>query len=80
MKKNSYSIPLWKRTFDIIGSSLLILALSPLFIVVAILIKLESKGPIFYSSKRAGQGYKVFDFYKFRSMRVGSDSAVKKLM
>lgn len=75
------TIKLWalKRTFDIMVSLGGLLLISPLLILIAILIKLESKGPIFYISKRAGAGYKIFDFYKFRSMRVGADSELKKL-
>lgn len=68
-----------KRAFDIVVSLALITLLSPLLILVAILIKLESKGPIFYISKRAGNGYNIFDFYKFRSMRDGADVDLKKL-
>ncbi len=74
-----YRIPLWKRLFDIVGATCILLALSPLFIVVIILIKLESKGPIFYISKRVGFRYQVFDFYKFRSMRVDADKMVDQL-
>ncbi|MFN4083121.1 MAG: sugar transferase [Bacteroidia bacterium] len=74
-----YSMPLNKRIFDVIVSLTALILLSPLFIIVAILIKLESKGPVFYASKRVGTGYKVFDFFKFRSMRVGADSLLKDL-
>ena len=63
-----FKIPFWKRAFDVIFSSLAILILSPVFILTAISIKLESKGPIWYKSKRVGTNYKVFDFLKFRSM------------
>lgn len=75
------TIKLWalKRTFDIMISLGGLLLISPILILIAIIIKLESKGPIFYISKRAGAGYKIFDFYKFRSMRVGADSELKKL-
>ncbi|MBL7815576.1 MAG: sugar transferase [Saprospiraceae bacterium] len=62
-----------KRVLDILISATLLLILSPLFLVVAVLIKLESRGPIFYKSKRVGQYYKVFDFWKFRSMRTDAD-------
>jgi len=74
-------IKLWalKRTFDIILALAGIVFLSPLLILIAVLIKLESRGPIFYISKRAGAGYKIFDFYKFRSMRVGADAELAKL-
>lgn len=57
-----------KRTFDIIISSLLMIVLSPLFLLIMLAIKFESKGPVFYISKRAGRGYKIFNFYKFRTM------------
>jgi lipopolysaccharide/colanic/teichoic acid biosynthesis glycosyltransferase len=57
-----------KRVFDIVVSATLIIALSPVFLLVMIAIKLESKGPIFYISKRAGRGYRIFNFYKFRTM------------
>lgn len=74
-------IKLWalKRTFDIAVSGMGLLLLSPLLIVIAILVKLESKGPIFYIAKRAGSGYKIFNFYKFRTMRVGADKELQKL-
>lgn len=69
-------IPLGKRLFDIILSFGLLLAISPLLIVVAILIRLDSKGPIFYKSRRIGMGYKLFDMYKFRTMRTGADKLI----
>jgi lipopolysaccharide/colanic/teichoic acid biosynthesis glycosyltransferase len=72
----------WKRGFDIILSGSLLLALSPLFLVVCLLIKLESKGPVFYYSSRVGTGYRIFKFWKFRSMRPGADqllSSIKNL-
>lgn len=74
------NINIFKRIGDIVISCLLILTLLPLFIIVAILIKLESKGAVFYSSKRAGGGYKIFDFYKFRSMAQGSDQEMSKVL
>ncbi|MEM8893541.1 MAG: sugar transferase [Bacteroidota bacterium] len=69
----SSNIPLDKRLFDIAVSSFLLLMLSPLFLVVAILIKLTSKGPVFYAAPRVGTGYQIFPFYKFRSMRQNAD-------
>jgi len=74
-----YKIPFIKRTFDIIVSLTAILLLSPVFILVAIAIRLESKGPIIYKSKRVGTGYKIFDFFKFRSMYSGADAKLKEL-
>lgn len=72
-------LPLWKRSMDVLASGMLLIMLSPLFLVVAILIKIYSPGPVFYSSKRAGRGFKVFDFYKFRSMKVGADKMVANM-
>ncbi|NRB49383.1 MAG: sugar transferase [Saprospiraceae bacterium] len=69
----NFKLPLWKRTFDILAASVLILLSAPILILVGLLIKLESKGSMFYVSKRAGQGFRVFDFYKFRSMRIDAD-------
>ncbi|MCE7995588.1 MAG: sugar transferase [Roseivirga sp.] len=74
-----HSTPALKRCFDIMVTGILLICLSPLFIVVSILIRLESKGPIFYYSYRVGQGYRVFRFYKFRSMRANADQLVDQL-
>jgi len=65
-----------KRIFNIIVSSIALLIVSPLFLLIAMAIKIESKGPVFYISKRAGKGYKIFDFYKFRTMLVGADEKI----
>ena len=62
-----------KRLFDIVASGLGLLVLSPLFILVAIWIKLDSKGPVFFRQVRVGRYNKDFRIFKFRSMRVGSD-------
>ncbi|MEL7192247.1 MAG: sugar transferase [Bacteroidota bacterium] len=72
-------IPLGKRLFDIAVAGSILLALSPFLLLVILAIKLESKGPIFYISKRVGTGYKVFNFYKFRSMRVNADKMLDKV-
>ena len=68
-----------KRMFDILVSSIAILLLSPLFLLIALAIKLESSGPIFYIAKRAGRGYRIFNFFKFRTMYQGSDKRVGEL-
>ena len=73
-------IPASKRVFDIMVASMALLVLSPLLLLVALIVRLESKGPILYVSKRAGSGYDIFDFYKFRSMRIGADAELKNLM
>ncbi|MDD2537102.1 MAG: sugar transferase [Candidatus Absconditabacteria bacterium] len=57
-----------KRLFDIVGSFLGIILASPVMLVVALLIKIDSEGPIIYKSKRVGKGGKEFTFYKFRTM------------
>lgn len=62
-----------KRLFDIIASGCGLIVLSPLFIILSIWIKLDSKGPVFYKQSRVGQHNRDFMLYKFRSMRVGSD-------
>ncbi len=74
-----YSMPVLKRLFDIVVSLCALIVLSPLFILVAIIIRIESKGKVFYFSKRVGTGYQVFKFYKFRSMRQGADAMLKDL-
>jgi lipopolysaccharide/colanic/teichoic acid biosynthesis glycosyltransferase len=68
-----------KRCFDIIISSVILLLLSPVFFLIALAIRLESRGSIFYVSKRAGRGYRVFNFYKFRTMEANADTQVDAL-
>ena len=68
-----------KRAFDIAVSATALLVLSPVLLLIAIAIMLESRGPVLYVSKRAGNGYRVFDFIKFRSMRVGADNELRNL-
>jgi lipopolysaccharide/colanic/teichoic acid biosynthesis glycosyltransferase len=69
----------WKRCFDIVTAATLLLLLSPLFLVVSVLIKLESKGPAFYYSSRVGTGYRIFRFWKFRSMRQDADQLLASI-
>lgn len=76
----TFRMPLGKRLFDIAMSSVSLLVLSPLFIVIAILIRLESKGPIIYKSKRVGSNYKIFNFLKFRSMYPDADKRLKEYL
>ncbi|GHA56883.1 sugar transferase [Pontibacter akesuensis] len=68
-----------KRAFDIIVATLALICFSPLFLLVAILIKLESKGPVFYYSYRVGTGYKIFKFWKFRSMRQDAEHLLESV-
>ncbi|MGQ7853189.1 sugar transferase [Pedobacter sp. WC2501] len=71
--------PIKKRIFDLCISCFFFLLLVPLFTLIALLIRLESRGPIIYRSKRVGAGYKIFDFFKFRSMRHHSSDDLVKL-
>lgn len=62
-----------KRIFDVTASGLGLLLLSPLFLIVAIWIRLDSPGPVFYRQTRVGRYNKDFRLLKFRSMCIGSD-------
>lgn len=62
-----------KRLFDIIFSSIGLIVLSPVLIILCIIIKLDSKGPIFYLQKRVGKGNIDFNIIKFRSMKIGAE-------
>jgi len=68
----------FKRVTDIIGSSLAILLLSPVFCLISLLIKVTSKGPVLFRQERLGQFGKKFIFLKFRSMHVNSDDAIHR--
>ncbi|GAA4346053.1 hypothetical protein GCM10023185_00220 [Hymenobacter saemangeumensis] len=75
-------MPLAKRVMDVVCAAGALLLLSPMLLVIAALIKLESKGPVFYYSYRVGAGYRIFKFWKLRSMRSDADKmldAVKNL-
>ncbi len=74
-----FKIPVWKRMFDIVFSVLAIIILSPVFILTALAIRLESKGPILFKSKRVGTNYTIFDFLKFRSMYVDAEQRLQEL-
>ena len=74
-----FKIPVWKRLFDIVFSLLGIIILSPIFILTAIAIRIESKGPIIFKSKRVGTNYTIFDFLKFRSMYEDAESRLQEV-
>jgi len=61
-------VPLWKRSLDLFVSFPALLLLSPLFVVIGALIKLDSRGPVFFRQERIGQGLRQFTIYKFRTM------------
>lgn len=68
-----------KRIFDILFAGIILLLVSPLFLLIALAIRIESRGPIFYISKRAGRGYKIFNFYKFRTMCLDADKKIAEM-
>lgn len=70
LAKESILYSITKRLIDIVGSLCGIILLSPLFLIVAILIKLDSKGPVIFKQTRIGKDSKPFNIYKFRSMKV----------
>ncbi len=68
-----------KRGFDIMVSLTALVILSPIFLLIALAIRIESKGSIFYNAPRAGRGYRIFKFYKFRTMFTGADKRIQEL-
>jgi exopolysaccharide biosynthesis polyprenyl glycosylphosphotransferase len=71
---------LFKRVFDVIASALFLLCFSPLFLLIAALIKLEDGGPAFFSQKRVGRFGREFKMWKFRSMCLDAEARVKDLL
>lgn len=72
-----YKTPFFKRTFDIITAGTALLLLSPLLLIAIIAIRLESKGKVYYISKRVGTGYRIFNFLKLRSMYPDADKRLR---
>ena len=75
----AFEIPALKRIFDISLALFAMVLLSPIMILTIIAIRLESKGRAYYFSKRVGANYKIFDFYKFRSMYFDADKRLKEI-
>ncbi len=69
-----------KRVFDLIISSVLLITLSPLFLIIAVAIRMDSKGKAIYTQTRIGQNGKTFKLYKFRSMVVDADKVLFELL
>ena len=67
-----------KRSFDLIASALAILILLPVWLLIALLIKLDSKGPVFYTQERVGMDGRLFLLYKFRTMKADADPEIHK--
>lgn len=72
LKKKQVSL-FFKRVFDIVASSIMLIILSPVFLLLAIVIKIDSKGPVFYRQVRITQYNKKFRIFKFRTMCQGAD-------
>jgi lipopolysaccharide/colanic/teichoic acid biosynthesis glycosyltransferase len=73
------SLPLWKRALDVTGALVGLVLLAPLFAVVAVAIKLTSRGPVFFGQMRSGRGGKPFKMWKFRSMVADAEARKKEL-
>lgn len=69
-----------KRALDIIGSFIALLLLSPVFALIALLIKVEDRGPIFFAQVRVGRHGRHFRMFKFRSMRIDAEERLKELL
>lgn len=72
LRKKNFSL-FWKRVLDIVLSLLMLILLSPLFLILAIAIKTDSKGPVFYRQERVTQYGKRFRIHKFRTMVINAD-------
>jgi lipopolysaccharide/colanic/teichoic acid biosynthesis glycosyltransferase len=72
-----YITPFAKRAFDILMAGTALIVLSPIMLITVVAILLESRGKVYYISKRVGSNYKIFDFYKFRSMYPDADKRIK---
>jgi lipopolysaccharide/colanic/teichoic acid biosynthesis glycosyltransferase len=68
-----------KRIFDVLVAGSLLVMLLPVLLLISLLIKLEGKGPVFYTSSRAGKNYRMFRFYKFRTMVADADKQLHML-
>lgn len=75
-----YHIPVGKRLFDILFALAVMLVFSPLFLLIVLAILIESPGSVIYKSKRVGANYRIFYFYKFRSMYRDADAWMKEYM
>jgi len=73
-----FRIPLWKRAIDIVGSLVAILLLSPMLLLVALLIRIVSPGPVLFRQKRVGYLGRVFTMWKFRTMHVNADTTLHR--
>lgn len=72
--------PVWKRFFDLAFSSIVLILTTPLFALIALIIKIEDGGPVFFQHKRIGESGQIFGCLKFRSMHINSDLRLKDLL
>ena len=77
-KSKPYKVKFLKRTFDIVVASVALLCAAPFLLVFVIAIRLESKGKVYYISKRVGTGYRIFNFLKLRSMYPDANQRMKE--
>ena len=68
-----------KRIIDVVLASIALVVLSPIFLIIALAIKLESKGPVFFKHTRIGKDGKIIKLYKFRSMVTNAEELIKHL-
>lgn len=77
-QQKKYKIGFWKRSFDILLAGSVLFVAAPFLLLVIMAIRLESKGKVYYISKRVGTGYKIFNFLKLRSMYPDADKRLKE--
>ncbi|MDB4777928.1 sugar transferase [bacterium] len=75
----SKATPIWKRALDIFGAMVALTIFSPIFILTAVAIKLDSRGPILFRQKREGKDGRIFEILKFRTMRTGAENEQSEL-
>jgi len=76
---SAYKTPFFKRSFDIVVALFALLLLSPVIFITMVAIRIESRGKVYYFSKRVGANYKIFNFFKFRSMYPNADKRLKEV-
>ncbi len=79
VKEEKIAYKILKRTFDIIGSLLGLIILSPIFLILSIVVKADSPGPIFFAHKRLGYNGNLIKIYKFRTMVINAEELLKNL-
>jgi len=76
---DKHKVSTGKRIFDVVFSGIILLVASPIMLLTALAIAMESRGPVIYVSRRVGWGYDIFNFYKFRSMYRDADTKLNDL-